>query len=108
MARTPYWLRERLKLFIQYLAVFVVSLPVGFLYFLLLRSGISQPLALLFMLPIGLLAAYVTWGYLDKKLIFPDYAQRLASTSTANYYEIPGERRLVGGFAVAIFMFHVT
>jgi hypothetical protein len=61
-------LRETLKIWFQYLGVGIASIPAGVLYVLLLRSKVSQNLAIAVCAVTGLLLVFFSWRVIDKRL----------------------------------------
>jgi len=66
--RIPYWLRELLKVWAQYLGVGAASIPAGVIYALLLQWNMAQNIALLIAVPIGVIFAYFAWNAIDKAI----------------------------------------
>jgi hypothetical protein len=107
------WLRELLKLFVQYMAVAFCSIPATAIYFLVLKVGGNGNWAMTASLLAGFSCAYLVWKFLDT-IILPNRlpmaktesiagVSALARTpmSTGIAYSMGGSR-LAAGFAVTI------
>src|SRR6266436_662232 len=68
VAGFPSLLREPAKRFIKYLSVPVASLPAGLIYLFLLKFT-TPSIALIVILPIGILSAYGVWALIDRKVL---------------------------------------
>lgn len=79
MARSsPFWLREMLKTWLQYVGVGCAFVPSGVVY-VLLRKQLGQDIALVISLGIGVVLAKLVWDALDRRITLhgPDWATRL-------------------------------
>jgi hypothetical protein len=106
MISIPFWLREPLRRFVQYVGVFLASIPAGMAYVLLL-SAVSNTPALIMTLPLGLLCAYFAWVSIGKHFLTdtvgPTQFRVFSNVSTSTQYAI--ERQdivLVGSLAVVV------
>lgn len=67
--RTPFWLREMLKVWMQYLAAGLAFIPAGILCVVLLNKGLTRNVALVVSVAIGLVLAYFAWKLVDNRLV---------------------------------------
>lgn len=63
------WLRDLLKLFVQYVAVAFCSIPATLIYFLILKTGANGNWAMLGSLLTGFGCAYLAWKFLDRSIL---------------------------------------
>jgi hypothetical protein len=62
--RIPSWLRDTLRVWMQYAAIGISAIPAGILYVFLLRLGFRPNVALIVSLAFTFVSAYVIWKYL--------------------------------------------
>jgi hypothetical protein len=83
-----FWLRDTLKVFIQYLAVAFSSIPAVVIYFLCLRIYPNPNIGMIAALCAGFSCAFYSWHLIDKTILLPHpatLAERQAiSTLPAN------------------------
>lgn len=97
----PSWLRDTLKLFVQYLGVGFASIPTGILYLILLDLGIKQNAALVVALCIGLISAHLVWKLLGRRVLLQHTESAPAFIGTNTIYAYRASRITVGGLGAA-------
>ena len=97
MDRIPYWLHRRLKLLLQYLGVFLASLPLGGLFLVLLKAGFTERGALVIIVPLGLIVAHFAWRIVDKRIVLIlSVREREEQSLPATVVTIRTNQRLIG------------
>lgn len=104
MVHIPFWLREPLRRLVQYLGVFVASLPAGIVY-LLLATKLGDTPALVVALPLGLLSAYFAWNFIGKRVLANDTTQlsiQVLDAGTSIQYAVYDQATTVAGGIAAV------
>jgi hypothetical protein len=108
MVHMPFWLRDPLRRFVQYLGVFVASLPAGILYLLLVGVA-GNVVALITTLPLALLCAYFAWSFIGKypflaPIVQPVLLQVTFGSEATTQYAVDRQGTvLAGSLAVVVF-----
>lgn len=77
-------LRELLRLFLQYMAVALCSLPATFIYFVALKVGVGNKFAMLASLSVGFGCAFFAWRALGQAILTGAALADLAGAKASN------------------------